>query len=426
MKFRLYGLAFTFIISSFSCTNNDDSADSSFTKISQGRFGGSENEYFCSSTSTSDGGQIILARTTSYDGDIIPTFPDLQYNVDIWIIKLNSQCRIEWKKTYGGTNTEDAYKIIQTNDGGYLFSVETHSTDGDFLPVDMNSALPPNNCLLVKINALGIIQWQKIISNFDWVQDIIQTQDGGYLCNNFFSLNKLDVNGNVVWTKSLDFYCYNILQLPDENIILSGNTSPSESHNINGIIAKTDLNGNILWKNSYERTSPSKVILSNDGGLLAVGKTNNKNVPNYHEFANAPTNSPLYDAWISKLDLSGNLEWQKAFGETNGQETIENIVSLNNEYIIGGTALSTVTGLKKNDGNGDYWIFKIDNLGNLITQKTFGGSGVDVLKNISLGKNNNIYLSGFIDNDSNDGDLKNTNTHGDFNTDIWTLSVKIN
>lgn len=426
MKFKLYGLAFTLIISSFSCSNNDDSADSSFTKISQGRYGGSSDEEFCSSTTTSDGGQIILARTFSNDGDALGNFPSYIGHVDIWIIKLNSECKIEWKRTYGGSNSEDAFKIIQTKDGEYLFSVETHSTDGDFLPIKTNSSLPPKNCLLVKINALGAIKWQKIIDNFDNALDIVETQDGGYLYNTYFSINKLDADANLVWTKSLDFYCYNILQLPDENLILSGNISSYESHNITGIIAKTDSNGNILWKKSYEKTSPSKVILSNDGGLLAVGKTNNKSVPNYHEFANAPINAPLYDAWVCKLNLSGNSEWQKAFGETNGQETAENVVSTNNEFIIGGTALNTVTGLTKNNESSDYWVFKIDNLGNLITQKTFGGSGLDVLKNISLGKNNNIYLSGFVDFDSKDGDLKNTNTHGEFNTDIWTLNVKIN
>lgn len=419
MKFKLYGLAFTLIISSFSCTNNDDSANSSFTKISQNRIGGSSIEEPVSSTSTNDGGQIIIAWTKSIDGDVVPNHPpvnDPTGDINIWVVKLDSKCKIEWKKTYGGTNFEYGYKIIQTKDGGYLFSITNSSSDGDFLLI--NEYLPYTwtftNSLLVKIDASGTIQWQKIINySNDSAIDIIQTEDGGYLYNTFFSLNKIDPNGNLTWTKSLDFYCYNILQLPDNNIILSGCITPSEYFDTTGIIAKTDSNGNFVWKNTYTKTFPSKVILSVDGGLLAVGRSNNKNVPVYIDNKYSYNiNETMAYAWFSKLNLSGNQEWEKGYAPNSEPGGIPiNVISFKNEYIIGGF-------------NNDYWILKMDNLGNFITQKTFGGSDYDQLKNITLGKNGNIFLSGITD--SKDGDLKNTAKYGNLNTDIWILNIKIN
>jgi hypothetical protein len=415
MKFKNYGLTFILIISLLSCST-EQSDSSSYEKLSQGRYGGSHDEEFSSSTSTSDGGQIILTKTFSNDGDVIGNLPTSMSNVAIWVIKLNSKCEIEWKKTYGGSNTELGDKIIQTKDGGYLFSALITSTDGNMLPVD--SSVPPgysgSNSLLVKIDALGSIQWQKVTSyNNNTALDIIQTVDGGYLYNSYFSLNKLDANANLMWTKSLDFYCYNIYQLADSNIILSGCVNSNEYFNTTGIIAKTDSRGNILWKNTYEKTLPSKVIESIDGGLLAVGRSNNKNVPVY--FNNNYINNIIETAaypWVSKLNLSGGLEWEKAFGIKSGPtEIVTDIVSIKNGYMVGGYS-------------GDFWILNIDKLGNFINQKTFGGSDNDILNRIDIGQNGTLFLSGTTQ--SKDGDLKNTNSHGDFNTDIWTLNVRIN
>ena len=38
---------------------------------------------------------------------------------------------IEWQKTYGGTDNDEAEKIIQTNDGGYIIVGWTYSNNGD-------------------------------------------------------------------------------------------------------------------------------------------------------------------------------------------------------------------------------------------------------------------------------------------------------
>lgn len=415
MKFKNYGLALTLIIFFFSCST-EQSDNSTYEKLSQGRYGGTHDEEFSSSTSTSDGGQIILAKTFSNDGDVIGNLPTSMSNLAIWIIKLNSKCEIEWKKTYGGSNTEIGDKIIQTKDGGYLFSALITSTDGNLLPVDRSQ--PPSynvvNILLVKIDAFGEIQWQKVASySNDVILDIIQTEDGGYLYNSYFSLNKVDANANLIWTKSLDFYCYNIYQLADRSIILSGCINSNEYFNTTGIIAKTDAGGNILWKNTYEKTLPLKVIESIDGGLLAVGRSNNKNVPVYsnNTYVNNIIETAAYP-WVGKLNLSGSLEWEKAFGLKSGPtEIVTDIVSIENGYIVGGYS-------------DDFWILNIDKLGNFINQKKFGGSDNDILNRINIGQNGTMFLTGTTQ--SKDGDLKNTNSHGNFNADIWTLNIKIN
>jgi hypothetical protein len=39
---------------------------------------------------------------------------------DYWIVKLSNIGTIEWQKSLGGTNDEEAYSIQQTTDGGYI------------------------------------------------------------------------------------------------------------------------------------------------------------------------------------------------------------------------------------------------------------------------------------------------------------------
>jgi hypothetical protein len=76
---------------------------------------------------TADGGYIFCGMTSSIDGDVSGN----DGSIDAWIVKINSTGIIQWQKCFGGSDSDIAIDIIQTNEGGYIFAGYTSSNDGD-------------------------------------------------------------------------------------------------------------------------------------------------------------------------------------------------------------------------------------------------------------------------------------------------------
>jgi hypothetical protein len=76
-------------------------------------YGGPDEEEAHSVQQTTDGGYIIAG--------------DIRYAGDAWVIKTDSQGNVQWDKTFGGTKVDSFYDIQQTSDGGYIAVGETYS-----------------------------------------------------------------------------------------------------------------------------------------------------------------------------------------------------------------------------------------------------------------------------------------------------------
>jgi len=144
----------------------------------QKSLGGTEDEQAQSIQQTSDGGYIASGYSGSNDGDVSGNHA----NADCWITKLNSNGTIQWQKSLGGSIYEVGSSIRQTTDGGYIVSGYTNSNDGD-----VSGFHGPGAGLLdfwvIKLDATGNIQWQKCLGGTedDFAQSIHQTADGGYI-----------------------------------------------------------------------------------------------------------------------------------------------------------------------------------------------------------------------------------------------------
>ncbi|MEZ5199037.1 MAG: hypothetical protein R2764_22440 [Bacteroidales bacterium] len=168
--------------------------------------GGSGLEWANSIQQTSDNGYITAGYSGSSDGDVGGNNGSFDY----WIVKLTSSGAIEWEKNYGGTNSEEAYSIIQTLDGGYLIAGSSNSNDGD---IGGNQGM--KDYWIVKVSSTGVMEWEKNLggSNDDVAYSVKQVADGGYIImgdsgssdgdvsatygNNDFWVVKLDADGNI-------------------------------------------------------------------------------------------------------------------------------------------------------------------------------------------------------------------------------------
>lgn len=90
------------------------------------------------------------------------------------------------------------------------------------------------------------------------------------------------------------------------------------------------------------------------------------------------------DYWIIKLDASGNIEWQKSIGGSSSDYMESAEQTSDGGYILGGWSSSDISGDKTENCQGvfNYWVVKIDDIGNIQWQNTIGGNNTDRLKSV--------------------------------------------
>jgi len=123
-----------------------------------------KSDYAHSIQQSNDGGYIVAGRT---DWGCCG-----RYN-DIWILKLDDAGAVQWQKAYGSQYAVNdyTYSIQQTGDGGYIIAGLT--------VVPEEGA----NIWVLKLNDIGDIQWQKTFggTEHDQANTVQQTNDDGYI-----------------------------------------------------------------------------------------------------------------------------------------------------------------------------------------------------------------------------------------------------
>jgi hypothetical protein len=200
-------------------------------------FGGVNDDNLTSIAATGDGTFLLAGYTKSINGDFINN----NGGYDGWVIKIDASGNKLWNKIYGGNNDDVIQSIIKTPDGGYAFTGYTKSTNGD---ITKNNG--DNDEWLVKIDAGGNKQWSKTFggSNDDRANALSTTQDGGYIVTGYSNSTngdvtrthgdydglvlKTDASGNMVAISSYggngDDYINTIIKTSDGGYLYAGFT----------------------------------------------------------------------------------------------------------------------------------------------------------------------------------------------------------
>ena len=279
---------------------------------------------------TKDGGYIVAGQTNVY-GPV---------GINVWIIKLNSNGKIEWQKIYGGVGDDGVYSIQQTSDSGYIVAGFTSCFGAG-----------GKDFWVLKLNSDGLIAWQKTYggTSDEIANSIVQTIDGGYILTGWtmsfsdvdiskrmpdFWVLKLNSDGSVVWQKTYggagQEFVRTILQTKDDCYLVSGLTTSFGAGNGDMWLIKLNSDGTIRWQKAYGGKGDdgaNSMQITNDGGCIVAGSTTS-------------FGAGSYDVWLLKLNSDGMIEWQKTYGGAGGDWGISTQQTKDGGYIVAGESSS--------------------------------------------------------------------------------------
>src|SRR5690606_19411024 len=128
----------------------------------------------------------------------------------------------------------------------------------------------------------------------------------------------------------------------------------------------------------------------------------------------------LEDYWIVKLNSSGLLEWEKSFGGSWSENITSIELTPDGGYILAGRSASSDGDVSFNHGQYDFWIVKLDELANIVWEKSYGGTLGDHAESIQITTDGGYIVVG--SSFSNDGDLSENKGL----SDGWALKINEN
>jgi hypothetical protein len=351
----------------------------------QKTFGGTNDDEAFSILVLPDNNYVVAGFSSSNNGDVIGHHnpPPGFYAPDFWIIKIDNLGNLLWNKSFGGQQSDVANSIVITKDNGFTINGYTSSHDGDVLGLHGFS----DDAWVVKTDSLGNILWQKCFGSYesDNSFQIINTTDSGYI---FIG----ETNSN------------------------DGDLAGAGYHgNQDALVIKISKNGTRQWTKSLGGSSPDggrSIQQMDDGGFLIASSTNSNdgNVSGLH-------NSFSTDVWVVKLDSVGSIKWQKCYGGIGSDFPSELVLTHDGGAAILATASSNDGDVTNPIGGFDLWLIRIDSIGNIIFQKCLGSIYDEISESICTTSDGGFAVVGDVtfDNGMVNG------THG--SSDFWLCKV---
>jgi hypothetical protein len=174
----------------------------------------------------------------------------------------------------------------------------------------------------------------------------------------------------------------------------------------------------VQWQKSYGSSANEMgfaIANAIDGsGYVLAGSTSGNN-------GDVTGNKGGTDAWIVKIDLNGNLLWQKTFGGSGSDWAYDIVATADGGYVFSGTSSSVDGDLASltNHGGTDTWVVKLSGNGDVIWQQELGGSGTERGESIIATTDGGFVVGGY--SNSNDGDL--SLNHGDYDACLIKLNA---
>lgn len=261
----------------------------------------------------------------------------------------------------------------------------------------------------------------------DWVKDVAQTIDGGYVIAGYSNTTisgqmdmhviKVDDKGNKVFDKIIggsdEDFAYSVKATPDGGCIVAGYTESNDG-DITGnhgqgdlLVIKLNNSGDISWKKILGGSSSdglyAHIALVSDGYVIT---SNAASID-----GDVSNNKGSTDVWVVKLNFNGEKAWDRSYGGSLTEDVSDVIATAEGGFTILATSLSSNGDVPSNQGQLDLWVLRLDAAGNKLWSKTIGGSNIEEAGGVaptvdggwivtsSSSSTNGDFAAGYGDND---------------------------
>jgi hypothetical protein len=310
-----------------------------------------------------DGGYVIVGDSWTFG--------------HIYLVKVDTNGTLGWAKSCATSPVSTARTIAVTPDGGYMMAGYigfTESSDAYFLKVDGSG------------NLLWEIQYDGM--DVTSARAAIVAHDGGYIAIGdtyayspttpeeslgFSFILKLSESGEIFWVDSLTFdrtvtpKC--LASVPDGGYVLAGTGGGYDIPHFD-FIMKIDNAGNHVWYRTIRdglNDGIWSVAAEDDGGTVVAG----------YSCGDDSFSTDENDILLIKFDASGNKLWESTFGGDFTDNGWSIVTTANGCYVVAGDSAPVAS-------SADVYLAKVDNTGQLLWERTYGGDQADGAVSIAI------------------------------------------
>lgn len=333
---------------------------------------------------------------------------------------------ILWEKSFGGRQGDYLIDVLSTPDNGFILAGSSLSNKSGNKQQEGTGDL---DYLIWKMDEEGGSEWQKSFggSGSDLLKVILNTSDGGFLLGGIsnspvgfdktetsrggtdFWILKITAQGDILWQKvfggkGLD-ELNSLITTSDGGYLLGGSSSSSADVKVDLIggkkensrggldywIIKIDAQGNEIWQHTYGSKYSDQlqsIVATKDGGYLVGGYSNSPASKDKTQEKLGKGN----DFWILKLNSVGQIEWQEVLGGT-AEDQLKVVKQTNDgNYIVAGQSNSVTRSTK----NGvDLWLVKLDLTGSVLWEVALDIGNNDILTSLIEEEDGSLIIGAY-------------------------------
>ena len=320
---------------------------------------------------TTDGGFIICGKTRPLG----TTFHD------VYLVKTDSVGDTIWTRRFGDNFPDLGNEVHQTMDGGYIIV-------GSYTPLIFDY-----DAYMIRTDCDGRALWERTYQ-FDYDSQafgVCQTTDGDFVLTGAYTdssgylqliILMTDSNGREIWRYISEDYWYSvgngIVQCDDGNLVLTGRAATPGQQYDDLLLMKIDLEGNVIWTKMYGGVwyDIGYCIIKTEDSGYAIGGS----------YGYSPGNSDFY---IVKTDSVGDTLWTNTFGYNYEPEFAYGIDQTSDGgYILAGVTLTDAV-----DGQ-DCYIVRTDENGEELWSSFIRGDGQDEFKDVQQTSDGGFIVTG--------------------------------
>jgi hypothetical protein len=345
--------------------------------------------------------------------------------------QVNDTCgHCVFSKAWGSAADEEGFSVAADAAGNVFFGGYTTGTV-DYGCGPITALAGGGSALVAKLSAAGACLWSKALGDGTSSTKQVATDAAGNLlaagafqgnidfgCGVLTSAGsddvfvaKLSSAGACLWSKRFGNSLQQItagLAVDGAGNVLVGGTffgqidlggGPlTSAGNADVWVAKLDASGNHVWSKRFGDTNTQflrGVARDAANGVLLVGQ-----YAGSLSFGGPTlTAAGLFDAFVAKLDASGNHAWSKSYGDSADQSGWSVTADASSNVIAVGTFAGTVNlggGPLTSLGGNDAWMVKLDASGNHLWSKALGGAGTQTAYAVAVDGAGYVVATGIL------------------------------